>query len=112
MCRRASGALFVSWATVDRSAFAWKTDEPSYFRSSRHARRSFCSKCGTSLTWESYADGRLTESIDLAIGSLDDPNAVSPTEHIWAAEQVGCLRFADGLPRRAGDTKSDSLAAF
>lgn len=111
MCRRCSGALFVSWATFDRAAFAWTHGQPRYLRSSRQARRGFCEKCGTALTWEAYRDGdHLGQTLDLSLGSLDDPNAFTPVEHIWAVDQARCLRFADGLPRRAGDTKSDLLA--
>ncbi|MGH8729536.1 MAG: GFA family protein [Burkholderiales bacterium] len=110
MCRRCSGALFVSWATFDRMAFSWTKSAPSYLRSSEAARRAFCQFCGTALTWEPYRDSeRLSETLDITLGSLDDPNAFAPTEHIWVANQATCLRFADGLPRRPGNTKSDPL---
>ena len=111
MCRGCSGALFVSWATIDRSNFEWTTREPSYLRSSARARRGFCALCGTALTWEHYPDPEhLGATLDVTLGSLDDPNAFSPQEHIWVANQARCLRFADGLPRRSGDTKSDLLS--
>jgi hypothetical protein len=53
ICRRTTGAAFVTWFTVPPAAFAFTTGSPARFRSSDHATRSFCPRCGTQLTFAS-----------------------------------------------------------
>lgn len=38
------------------------------------------------------------DEIDVTIGSLDDPTAVTPQDHIWTSTQLHWLAFSDGLP--------------
>lgn len=72
MCRRATGGVFAALASVPKASLRWTRGEPTYFRSSTVATRGFCPRCGTPLTFA--ADG--SESIDVTIGSLDDPERV------------------------------------
>lgn len=96
MCRRTSGAPFVTWATVPRQSFAFTSGAPSELHSSAHARRGFCGACGTALTFQ-----RTDERgwIDLTVGSLDEPEALIPARHIWTSSQLGWLHLDDDLPR-------------
>ena len=41
--------------------------------------------------------------VDVTVGSLDDPDAVTPVDHIWASSQVRWLRMDDGLLRHRGE---------
>ncbi len=93
ICRRTSGAPFVAWFSVPRSQFR-VTGEPRRFRSSGKATRSFCSECGTPLTFERDQ----ADEIDITTASLDDPNGVPPADHIYASTRLGWVRLADGLP--------------
>jgi hypothetical protein len=69
-------------------------NEPAYFASSKIARRGFCPNCGTPLTFEFHG----SESMDLSVGSLDDPSAFKPTEH-WSIEsRIAGWHTEDGLP--------------
>ena len=52
ICRRTSGAPFVTWFSVLRSEFRFVTGEPTRFKSTAEATRSFCPHCGTPLTFE------------------------------------------------------------
>lgn len=96
ICRRTTGAPFVTWATVPAVAFTYTAGTPGVVRSTPTAERQFCSGCGTALTFREHA--RL-DWVDVAVGSLDDPNAVRPDEHIWTTSQLGWLSVDDDLPR-------------
>jgi GNAT superfamily N-acetyltransferase len=98
ICRRTSGAPFVTWATVPATAFAFIAGVAGELRSSAHAERRFCSACGTALTFQRDDE---PDTIDVTVGSLDEPNAVVPDSHIWTANQMRWLHFDDDLPRHA-----------
>lgn len=95
MCRRVAGAPMVAWFSVPRADYRILAGEPTRFASSAGARRTFCPRCGTPLTFES--DG-YPDEIDVTTASLDDPEAMPPADHTRTATQLGWVRLADGLP--------------
>jgi hypothetical protein len=95
MCRRASGALFVTFATFPAERFEWTKGEPIERRSSPRALRAFCGACGTQLTWR-QAEGGTT--VDVTVGSMDHPNNFPAADHIWTSSQVTWLHVQDDLP--------------
>lgn len=98
-CRRASGTTPVGWFTVALSSVEIHGDAIRTHRSSPGVERRFCSVCGTPLT---YASERRPAEIDLTLGSLDDPDRVTPVDHILMADAPAWDRPADGLPQHAG----------
>ena len=96
MCQRAAGAPAVAWLTAARAAFAWTQGEPAAYRSSAEAERLFCPTCGSQLAFRAEAE---PDHLDLTLASLDDPEAVRPTHHIWTASRIGWFELADELPR-------------
>jgi hypothetical protein len=66
------------------------------YRSSPEVRRGFCASCGTSLT---YRHLRRAEEVDVALTTLDDPDALAPEEHIWVEDKLSWETIADGLPQ-------------
>jgi hypothetical protein len=96
MCQRASGATTIAWATFDRAALHLTHGAPATFRSSPKATRSFCRDCGTQLFF-AYAEG--PDELDVTLGSLEDPNALSPTYHTWVKRCPRWLVIQDGLPQ-------------
>jgi hypothetical protein len=99
MCQKATGNLFAALAPVASGDIHWTRGKPKIFRSSTVARRGFCPKCGTPLTF-AYAGN---QHLNVTIGSLDDPNAVAPDRHIGTEAQVTWLRLADDLPKSDTD---------
>ena len=95
-CRRTSGAPMVAWFSVPRDTLRFVYGQPRTFRSSDHASRSFCAACGTPIT---FADDNLSEEIDIATCTLDDPEPLGLADHIFARSQVSWVRLADHLPR-------------
>jgi hypothetical protein len=81
---------------VAREAFAWSKGEPAVYRSSRIAERLFCPSCGTQLAFRAIAE---PDHLDVTLASLDYPEAVRPTHHIWTASRIGWFDTADDLPR-------------
>ena len=47
LCRRTSGAAFVSWVRVPNDCFEYISGEPKKIDSSSHGARYFCQECGT-----------------------------------------------------------------
>jgi hypothetical protein len=95
-CRRASGAQSVAWVVFPSTAFSFVSGEPAEYRSSAEASRTFCARCGTSLTYQH--DGNL-DSIDVTAASLDLPDEFPPTRHVWVEDKVAWESVDDGLPR-------------
>ncbi|HZA65843.1 MAG TPA: GFA family protein [Geminicoccaceae bacterium] len=94
MCRRAAGAPVVARLTVPDAAFAWTKAGPAVYRSSADAERLFCPACGTQLALRDEPD-----CLDVTLASLDDPEAVRPSYHIWTTSRIAWFETVDDLPR-------------
>ncbi len=99
MCQRASGGVSIALTLVDMAAVTWTTREPDRYRSSPFAQRGFCSACGTPLTYES--DGHA--SMDLTVGSFDDPSRFRPTAHSGVESWHPQWLDTRGLPTQRTD---------
>lgn len=97
-CRRASGAAFVTWAGFDTDKFTFIHGKPASYASSANVVRTFCGECGTALT---YQRADLLGSIDVTLGSMDDPEALRPQDHTWTESQLSWISLGDGLPKYA-----------
>lgn len=95
ICRRISGAAFVTWASFARSGFAFRGEEPRELRASARAMRRFCGACGTPLTFEFDA---APDRVDVTVASLDRPERIAPRDHIYAGTRLPWISLADGLP--------------
>lgn len=95
-CRKATGAPVMTWAGVASEAFRILRGKPSTYSSSPGVERSFCGRCGTSLTIYSQ---EYPEDIYVAIASFDDAQAVAPEIHIWRDDRLAWFETADDLPR-------------
>jgi hypothetical protein len=95
VCRRTTGAPFVAWFSVPRTQFRLVCGEPTRFRSTAKATRSFCPQCGTQLTFE-HDD--FSDEIDVTACSLDEPDELPPEDHIWTSSKLSWVKLADHLP--------------
>jgi hypothetical protein len=89
-CRKAAGAQAVAWITVPRSAFNFEKGSPSRYRTDTGAWRTFCSACGTSLTYEN--ETRPGE-IDITAGSLDEPEQFPPNRDVFPEEKLSWVNL-------------------
>ena len=98
MCRRASGAAFLTFVHFDKGDFAWTAGRPKRYRSSAEAERGFCPECGSTL---SMHEAVLADRVQVSLGSLDHPERVRIDDHVWTASQLPWLELADDRPRFA-----------
>lgn len=96
MCRKAHAAPAVGWATFRDSQVKVVGDRLQHFTSSPQAQRGFCSNCGTQISFTSILWPGV---IDIALGSLDDPEVIRPILHYWHSNHVSWAEFLDDLPR-------------
>lgn len=96
MCRRHSGAAFLTYAAYPVDHVQFISGGPVDYRSSRAAVRGHCANCGSPLTFVFDAD---PNTVWLTAGSFDDPNLVMPTEHWYTADTLDWVHLDDGLPR-------------
>lgn len=96
MCRKVSGAPFMSFVEFGDGVFAWTSGEAERYVSSDGVVRRFCGTCGSSLTFE--MDGRTF----IALGSLDHPEDVEIQRHCYTRFRLPTVKMADGLPEFEG----------
>ena len=97
MCRRAHAAPAVAWAMFSEGSVSFSA-RPAEYASSPEGKRGFCPKCGTQISFTAtYIPGL----VDIAVGSLDRPQDVSPALHYWDSKRLPWVRFDDELPRHA-----------
>jgi len=72
---------------VRREDFALERGEPVAFRSSPDVERTFCGRCGTSLTYRRDT----AQSIDIQTATLDAADAYAPTREIWLEHKLAWM---------------------
>ena len=95
-CQRTTGAPVGAWMDFRVAQVRWLCGKPTEYASSETIRRGFCAKCGSTL---SYCSTQYPEYLTLAITSLDNPEAVTPTYHIYTCSQMPWLPIQDDYPR-------------
>ena len=98
MCQRALGNVAAAFWNVTKDSLTWQGERTTYM-SSPFGRRGFCGACGTPLTFD-YPDSL---KIDLTVGALDDPGAVSLASHFGIESRVHGWTAGEGLPEMRTD---------
>jgi len=83
MCRRHSGAAFLTYAATQAAAFAYERD-PAGYALPQTPFAVIAPVCGSPLTFVSDSD---RGTVWPNGGSLDDPDPVQPTEQMALCEQ-------------------------
>ena len=96
MCQRLTGSAFTASVMVSVNQFQWLSGEEllKNYQSSPEAKRSFCSECGSSLTFV-YED--VPESIYIAAGTIDEPCNFKMQSHIYVADKASWYNINDDL---------------
>ena len=97
-CRRQNSSPVATFVMVPRTALRFTLGQPKEYASSPGVHRSFCAACGSPIA---YRTKRRPDITDLFAGSLSDPEAVAPTCHVYAEEQLAWFEVHDDLPRYA-----------
>lgn len=86
-CRKQSGAPYQTWLDFPTDSIKWNI-EPTVWRSSDTATRTFCPRCGSTMTMSLDTD---PSSTDVAAGTLDDESehlVSGPGKHIFYKEKA------------------------
>jgi len=89
MCRRISGAAFVSWMAIPVPCFEYTKGDPKKLISSSHGSRYFCQECGTPLVCILDEDPK---NIYITICSLDKPQDFEPKGDIYAEDMIDWVK--------------------
>jgi hypothetical protein len=108
ICRRISGAAFVTWVGVldDRFKLLSGAASLTTFASTAHARRQFCVTCGTVLFFRS---SRWPGEVHLTLATVDEPHELRPTAHVFFSDKASWLDVDAYLPRRGGASGVEPL---
>ena len=101
VCRGVTGGLLVTWATVRCEDFQWLQGTPQRYDSSASCVRYFCSRCGAHMALTTDLS---PESIDITLTTLDAPEQVRPSRHIWTDSRLPWLHLDEQLPGEPGET--------
>jgi hypothetical protein len=105
MCQLAFGNTRAAFINLRKDEVRWLASAPTYYASSKIARRGFCGHCGTPLSFE-YLD---SERMDLSVGSLDEPAALTPISHFAVESRIANWHADDGLPGERIDENAKLL---
>jgi hypothetical protein len=99
-CQRISGAPALVFTTVPVVDFLVEqgADAMGQVSVTEFGRRQFCTQCGTPLT---IAVDFQSDTIDVTVASLDEPDAVPPGFHIFYDSRISWAPAGDELPRHA-----------
>ena len=95
MCQKAFAGPFGALVTVNLADLTWTRGAPSRFQSSDAIQRGFCAACGTPL----FYDIPEADTINLVLGTLDDPEAVKPVAQSNTGRKMACLLYTSPSPR-------------
>ena len=96
MCRKAHGAAYATYASVDPGAFRWACGEElvSFYESSPNASRIFCSTCGSTLG--ATENGQIDS---VTLGTIEGDPGIRPRSHIFVGSKAPWHDIGDDLPQ-------------
>lgn len=109
MCQKAVGNVFAALVGVPKEKIRWRKREPSFFASSSLAKRGFCEKCGTPLT---FAYEQPDAHMYVTIGTLDDPAAVPIEMQFGVESRLPWVTFCETVPEEATGASASEASFF
>lgn len=96
-CRKSTGAPVVTYSVYPENQVRFVNGKRKVFEPEPGIHRTFCSDCGTPLSYESEWDDQIV--IGVFIGTLDDPSAFPPEKHVFDLDRISWFDVSDHLPR-------------
>lgn len=99
MCRKFHGAAYATIAEVSRSKFRWVAgkDALKKYTADNRTTRTFCSHCGSSLTFSSPCTP--IEVIEISLATVDGDVPIKPNAHIFVGSRANWTVLSDDLPQ-------------
>jgi hypothetical protein len=97
-CRKQSGHRYASTGAKTSDMEIEGADKITWYRASPEAERGFCSVCGSTLFWKCSNE----DYTGILAASIDEPNDLEVTKHIFVESKGGYYEISDGLPRFEG----------
>ena len=98
-CRGSTGAPITIYPTFPEDKVQFTKGKRQKYESSPGAFRTFCSICGTSISYESPWNGKMI--IGFHISTLDRPELFPPDKHVFDIDRIQWFDTADHLPQYA-----------
>ncbi len=97
MCQKQGGGAFLTYAAYPSASLRFTGALPVAYRSSPAAQRFHCGTCGSPVSFTYDGEPGVTY---IAVGTLDEPGAVTPREHWFVRSKVSWLKLDDGLVQK------------
>ena len=96
MCRKAHGAAYGTYASVEPGKFRWLSGEErvGFYESSPGGGRMFCRTCGSTLG--GFENEQITS---VTLGTIDGDPGIRPRSHIFVGSKAPWHEIADDLPQ-------------
>ncbi|HEY7750559.1 MAG TPA: GFA family protein [Aestuariivirgaceae bacterium] len=100
-CRRHTGSAVAAFAGFDEQSVRFTRNVPAVYESSPDVWRSFCSICGSPI---SYRSRRFPNEVHFYVGVMDHPERYRPTAHVYFGEHLPWFDTRDELARHEKTT--------
>jgi hypothetical protein len=107
MCRKWSGAPFLTWTLFNKDKFEWIRGTPGAINATPAVIRKFCERCDCPLSFE-FTDS--SAIVGVTTGTLDKPDEFCPTRQNWTSREVPWLERTATLPRNPGDAGDEKVS--
>ena len=94
-CRKQSGHRYATTGVKTSGLEIDGADTITWYQASPSAERGFCSVCGSTLFWKRSGE----DYSAILAASIDEPNGLELTKHIFVASKGDYYEISDGLPK-------------
>lgn len=105
-CRKQSGHYYAATNVADDRLTVEGQEKISWYRASPHAKRGFCSVCGSALFWKHDT----SDKISVMAGAFEQPSGLKAEAHIFVADKGDYYDITDGLPQFERSTPDIKVA--
>jgi len=102
-CQKSSGHHFAATAALSADLHIKPSDSLKWFKSSNHAERGFCNKCGSSLFWQMHA----WDTTSIMVGSFDEDINLPVSSQVFMADRKSYYTPDNTIPSYETYPKDD-----
>jgi hypothetical protein len=105
-CRKQSGHFYAATNVSDDALSIEGADRLTWYAASPHAKRGFCSTCGSALFWKLNGSNETS----VMAGAFELPSGLRGEAHIFVGDKADYYDIADGLPQYQRSTPDIAVA--